>query len=152
MRNKLHHDAKVFWRCRSIVVSEKTNTFVKFFAQMKMTRITRLYNCVIPNQANIRGIPITPHGLIGIFISKQAKIGKGVTIFHNVTIGSNQLVDSKGFGSPLIEDDVFIDANSVIVGGITIGRGARIGAGCSVSVDVPAYSTVVNSKVRIIIK
>ena len=115
-----------------------------------MNRISRTYNCIIPNQAVINGVPITPHGLVGIFISKNAVIGKNVTIFQNVTIGSNQIENSKGFGSPTIKDDVLIGANAVIVGGITIGRGSRIGAGCSVSVSIPADSTVVSAKNRII--
>ena len=149
MKNKLHHDAELFWKCRKIVLSEHSN-IIKIIAQAIMNRITRFYNAVIPNQATIRGVPITPHGLIGIFISKQAVLGKNVTIYQNVTIGSNQKADSKNFGSPIIGDNVVIGANSCVVGGVKIGNNTFIGAGTSVAVDVPDNSTVVNGKVRII--
>jgi serine O-acetyltransferase len=46
--------------------------------------------------------PIFPHGIKGIFVSSGAKIGKACVIFQQVTIGSNTLEGSKGYGSPLI--------------------------------------------------
>ena len=149
MRNKLHHDTETFWKCRKIVLSEH-NGIIKKLAQIKMNRITRFYNAVIPNHAIIKGIPITPHGLIGIFISKSAVIGENVTIFQNVTIGSNLKMDSKNFGSPIIGDNVLIGANSCIVGGVKIGSNVFVGAGTSVACDVPENSTIVNAEVRII--
>ncbi|MBO4389010.1 MAG: hypothetical protein J5785_06205 [Spirochaetales bacterium] len=88
--------------------------------------------------------------MIGIFISKQAQIGRNVTLFHHVTIGSNLIQGSKGYGAPVIGDDVFIGANSCIIGKVNIGKGARIGAGCCVSRNVPENSTVVSAEIRII--
>jgi acetyltransferase-like isoleucine patch superfamily enzyme len=43
----------------------------------------------------------------------------------------------------VIEDDVWIVANCVILPGVTIGRGAVIGAGDVVTKSVPAYSIYV---------
>lgn len=87
--------------------------------------------------------PVLPHGLHGIHISDGAVFGLGVTIFQNVTIGSNTLLDTKCPGAPSIGNNVYIGANAVLVGGITIGDNCRIGAGCIVFSDVPPNSTVV---------
>ncbi len=150
MKNKLHKDTALFWKCRSIVLNEKKNRMIRFFAQNKMNRITRFYNAIIPNSAIIKSVPITPHGLINIFISKYAIIGNNVTISQNVTIGSNMKKNSKTNGSPTIGDNCFIGANSCVIGGIVVGNNVFIGAGTTVVKDVPDNSTVVSAETRII--
>jgi acetyltransferase-like isoleucine patch superfamily enzyme len=49
-----------------------------------------------------------------------------------------------------IEDDVWIGANCVILPGVTIGRGAVIGAGAVVTKNVPAYSIYVGNPARLL--
>ena len=66
----------------------------------------------IPASANIGKNVCFPHGIYGIFISQGASIGENVVIFHQVTIGSNTLNDSKGFGAPTIGNDVYIGGQS----------------------------------------
>lgn len=117
----------------------------------RMNYLSRKYHAVIPLQARFEEPPVFPHGLMGICISKNAIIGKNCTIFQNVTIGSNNFQDSKGFGSPEIGDDVFIGANSVLIGNIKIGNGVRIGAGCSVFQSIPDNATVVCQPPRVIL-
>lgn len=87
-------------------------------------------------------LPILPHGLKGIFISKDAKIGKECVIFHQVTIGSNTAADSKGVGAPVIGDYCYIGAGAKIIGNVHVGNNCRIGANAVVTKDVPANSTV----------
>ena len=86
--------------------------------------------------------PYFPHGITGIFISGSAKIGKGCTIFQQVTIGSNTLPDSKGFGAPIIGDNVYIGAGAKIIGNVHVGDRCRIGANAVVVRDVPADTVV----------
>ena len=50
----------------------------------------------------------------------------------------------------IIEDDVWIGLNCTILQGVTIGRGAIIGAGSLVNQSVPAYSIVVGTPARVI--
>lgn len=95
-------------------------------------------------------MPTFPHGYSGIFISESAKIGKGVTIFHQVTIGSNTIKGSKRYGAPIVEDGVYIGCGAKIIGGVRIGRNARVGANCVVVDDVPPNSVVVLPRARII--
>jgi len=52
--------------------------------------------------------------------------------------------------SVIIEDDVRIGANSVILAGVHIGKGAVVAAGSVVSLDVPENHLVVGNPARII--
>jgi serine O-acetyltransferase len=86
------------------------------------------------------------HGF-GTVIHTNVEIGRGVTIYQNVTIAMRA-----GSRSPYrirIEDDVLIGANAVLIspsrGDLLIGRGARIGAGAVVNADVPAGHVVVSA-------
>ncbi len=98
------------------------------------------------------GTPCFPHGMQGIFISNNAKIGKDVVIFQQVTIGSNTLPDSRHPGSPTIGSCVYIGVGAKIIGGITIGDNCRIGANAVVYEDMPANSVAVCAPTRIIQK
>lgn len=52
----------------------------------------------------------------------------------------------------VVEDDVWIGANAIILGGVTIGRGAVIGAGTIVTKSIPPYSIYVGNPGRVIKK
>lgn len=116
----------------------------------RIHRILDRYNAVIPCREQICPFA-TPHGLAGIFISYGAKVGEGCVIYHQVTIGSNTLPDSKGQGAPTIGKNVFIGAGAKIIGNVTVGDNARIGANAVVSFDVPANATVVQESPRVIL-
>lgn len=77
------------------------------------------------------------HGGRGVIVNGTAKIGSGVTIYHRVTIGQ------RGPGVPVIGDRVYIGTGASILGALTIGNGARIGAGAVVIRDVPPGQTAV---------
>lgn len=114
----------------------------------------RLYreNCAnIPIETQFEGYPFFPHGISGVYISQGAKIGAGCTIFHQVTIGSNTLKDSKGFGAPDIGEHVYIGAGAKIIGNVRVGNHCRIGANCVVTTDVPDNATVVLSSPKMIL-
>jgi serine O-acetyltransferase len=53
-------------------------------------------------------------------------------------------------GYPVLEDGVTVGPNATIVGGITIGKGARILPGASVYFDVPAHALVGGNPGRIV--
>ncbi|MCK9443720.1 MAG: serine O-acetyltransferase [Tissierellaceae bacterium] len=88
------------------------------------------------------------HGM-GVVIGETAEIGNNVTMYHGVTLGG--IGGEKGRKRhPTVEDDVIIGAGAKILGPITIGRGAKIGANSVVLDDVPPYTTAVGAPARII--
>jgi serine O-acetyltransferase len=81
-----------------------------------------------------------------IFIHSGSKIGANCTLRHGVTIGNKH----DGGAAPILEDDVNVGAYAQILGGIRIGKGARIGALSLVLQDVPAGATAVGIPARIL--
>ncbi len=77
----------------------------------------------------------------GVVIGETTIIGNDVLIYQQVTLGGVSL--SKGKRHPTIEDGVTIGAGSKVLGNITIGKEAKIGANSVVIKDVPPESTAV---------
>lgn len=140
-----------FWRIREYIVhpAGRRRWLIPLYVHSNQKILDR-YNAVIPCLDRIQPFT-TPHGLAGIFISYGAEIGPGCTIFHQVTIGSNTLADSRGQGAPVIGKNVYIGAGAKIIGAVTVGDGARIGANAVVTFDVPANATVVMEAPRVIL-
>ena len=87
------------------------------------------------------------HG-IGVVIGETAIIGDDVTIYQGVSLGGVSLEQTKRH--PTLESGVVIGAGAKILGDITIGKNAKIGANSVVIKDVPAESTAVGIPARII--
>lgn len=92
------------------------------------------------------------HGM-GVVIGETAHIADNVTLYHDVTLGgtapavdSRNQVDVKRH--PTLEDDVIVGSGAQILGPITVGRGARVGANAVVVQDVAAGATVVGIPAR----
>lgn len=77
-----------------------------------------------------------------IIVSDHSLIGANCTIFHNVTLGSNER-EPYETSAPVLGDGVYVGAGAVLIGPIRVGDGARIGAGAVVTKDVPAGATAV---------
>ena len=103
-------------------------------------------NSFLPFTNDIKGPINFLHGVYGVFISGGSSIGTNCTIYHQVTIGSNMLIDSKGFGYPTIGDNCLIGTGAKIIGNVKIGNNCRIGANAVVSVDMPDNTILVLSK------
>lgn len=84
------------------------------------------------------------HG-IGVVVNPATVIGRGVMLRHGVTLGNRRAADD----CPVIEDDVEIGVGAVIIGAITIGRGARIGPHAVVTHDVPRGAVVYSPRPEI---
>src|SRR5579864_1775318 len=82
------------------------------------------------------------HGM-GVVIGETAEIGDDVTIYQGVTLGGTGFATGKRH--PTVEDNVTIGAGAKLLGPITVGHGAKIGANSVVIHDVPPNSTVVGN-------
>ena len=80
------------------------------------------------------------HGM-GVVIGETAEIGDNVTIYHGVTLGGTG--KDKGKRHPTIGNDVIIGCGAKILGPISIGDGAKIGANSVVLKNVPKGKTAV---------
>ena len=146
-----HYNHEKYWRYRGIVVDpSKGSRIGDLFRLYYIKRADAFNNASMGTHRNFGAEfaepPHLPHGLNGIIVSHNAKIGKNCRIFHQVTIG-----EGKG-GAPVIGDNVLIGAGAKVIGGIRIGNNVKIGAGCVVTKDVPDGATVVTGDVKIIIK
>lgn len=139
------------WKYRERILKRKHKFLLPWY-YLKYQRALQKSGASIPIATKFAGKPYFPHGLYGIFISMGASIGKECVIFHQVTIGSNTIKDSKRIGSPTIGDHCYIGAGAKIIGNIKIGNHVRIGANCIVTEDIPDNSTVVLNKPRVITK
>ena len=106
--------------------------------------------CFIGNFAQFKNRPYFPHGLHGVFISGDSKIGENCVIFQHVTIGAVRTKGSKNIGNPTIGDNCYIGAGAKIIGNIKIGNNVRIGTNACVYKDVPDNAVVVCAPTRII--
>ena len=82
------------------------------------------------------------HGT-GVVIGETAVIGNDVTLYQGVTLGGTGFATGKRH--PTVEDNVTVGSGAKLLGPITVGHGAKIGANSVVINDIPANSTVVGN-------
>jgi serine O-acetyltransferase len=82
------------------------------------------------------------HGM-GVVIGETAEVGDDVTMYQGVTLGGTGFATGKRH--PTVEANVTIGSGSKLLGPITIGHGAKIGANAVVIHDVPPNATVVGN-------
>jgi len=110
-------------------------------------RMETKYGIRIPPRLDIGpGFAIWHCGLT--VLHREAKIGTNCNIRQGTTIGSAGRGSKRG--APIIGNRVDIGVNAVVIGKITIGDDALIGAGAVIRQDVPARAVVVGDPQRIV--
>ena len=97
---------------------------------------------------------VVDHGT-GVVIGETSDVGDDVTLYQGVTLGGiAPSVDSKSQAGrkrhPTIGDGAIIGCGAAVLGPITVGEGARVGANTVVTKDVPAGVTAVGNPARIV--
>ena len=126
-----------------------------FFAIAKFNLIARvisqfsrfLTGIEIHPKANIGKNLFIDHGM-GVVIGETSEIGDNVTIYHMATLGgispsinSNEQRNIKRH--PTLKDNVVVGSGAQILGPVTVGKNAKIGANAVVTKDVPENAVMV---------
>jgi len=82
----------------------------------------------------------------GVVIGETTEVGQNVTLYQGVTLGGTG--KETGKRHPTLKDNVTVGAGAKVLGSVTIGENAKIGAGSIVVQDVPPDSTVVGNPGR----
>ncbi len=126
-----------------------------FFAIAKFNLIARIISqfsrfltgIEIHPKANIGKNLFIDHGM-GVVIGETSEIGDNVTIYHMATLGgispsinSNEQRNIKRH--PTLKDNVIVGSGAQILGPVTVGKNAKIGANAVVTKDVPENAVMV---------
>ena len=126
-----------------------------FFSTAKFDLIARI---ISQFSRFLTGIEIHPNAKIGknlfidhgmgVVIGETSEIGDNVTIYHMVTLGgiapSINSDDQRNIKRhPTIEDEVVVGSGAQVLGPVTVGRCAKIGANAVITKDVPEKAVMV---------
>ena len=126
-----------------------------FFAIAKFHLVARMISqfsrfltgIEIHPRANIGKNLFIDHGM-GVVIGETSEIGDNVTIYHMATLGgispsvnSNEQRNIKRH--PTLKDNVVVGSGAQILGPVTVGKNAKIGANAVVTKDVPENAVMV---------
>jgi len=136
-----HHLAHNIWNYKFYLIARMLSQFSRFLTGIE-----------IHPAAKIGKNLFIDHGM-GVVIGESSEIGNDVTLYHGVTLGgispsenSDEQRNSKRH--PTLLDNVIVGSSAQILGPITIGECARIGANTVVLKDVPANATMVGNSAK----
>ena len=136
-----HHLAHNIWNYKFYLIARMLSQFSRFLTGIE-----------IHPAAKIGKNLFIDHGM-GVVIGESSEIGNDVTLYHGVTLGgispsenSHEQRNSKRH--PTLLDNVIVGSSAQILGPITIGECARIGANTVVLKDVPANATMVGNPAK----
>jgi serine O-acetyltransferase len=130
----LHRLAHKAWRAGWLLTGRSISHFARMFTGIE-----------IHPGARIGRRLFIDHGM-GCVIGQTTEIGDDVTLYHGVTLGGVSLANEKRH--PTLEDNVIVGSGAQVLGPITVGAGARIGANAVVLKPVPPGVTMVGIPAR----
>ena len=126
-----------------------------FFAIAKFDLVARIISQIsrfftgieIHPKAKIGKNLFIDHGM-GVVIGETSDIGDNVTIYHMATLGGispsiNSDTQREVKRHPTLQDNVVIGSGAQVLGPITVGKNAKIGANAVVTKDVPENGVMV---------
>ena len=121
-----------------------------YFIARAISQIARFFTGIeIHPGAKIGRRFFIDHGA-GVVIGETCEIGDDVTLYQGVTLGGTG--KEKGKRHPTLKDGVLVATGAKVLGSITIGENAKIGANSVVLKDVPDDSTVVGIPGKVVVQ
>ena len=144
----------LLYPCIHALISYRISHFLykhqRFFLARFVSQLSRFCTGIeIHPGATIGKGLFIDHGM-GVVIGETAEVGDNVTLYHGVTLGGTG--KDEGKRHPTIEDGVIIGTGAKVLGPITIGKGAKIGANAVVLNNVPAGATAVGVRAKNILR
>ncbi len=138
-----HRTASWFWRRKFHLIARSISAVSRFLTGIE-----------IHPGARIGKRFVIDHGS-GVVIGETAVVGDDVTLYHQVTLGGvAPSVDTKTQRGmkrhPTIGNDVIVGCGAAILGPITVGDCARVGANAVVTKDVPSRVTAVGNPAEVV--
>ena len=131
-----HRVAHFFYKIKLRLIARAVSQLARFFTGVE-----------IHPAAKIDAGVFIDHGS-GVVIGETAEVHKGTVIYQGVTLGGTG--KERGKRHPTVMENVTLSAGAKVLGGFTVGKGAKIGAGAVVLKEVPPYATVVGVPGRIV--
>jgi serine O-acetyltransferase len=135
--------ALLFHRAAHALWQRRLTTLARFIAHLARF----LTGIEIHPGARIGRRVFIDHGM-GVVIGETSEIGDNCTIYQGVTLGGTSLHPGKRH--PTLEAGVVVGAGAKVLGGFTVGAGARIGSNSVVVKPVPAGATALGIPARIV--
>lgn len=132
-----HRVANFFYRAHLKLLARIISQVAKFFTGIEIHPAAKIASGVFID-----------HGS-GVVIGETAVIEKNVVIYQGVTLGGTGKDNGKR-RHPTIKEGAVISCGAKVLGGITMGEYAKVGAGSVVLKDVPPRATVVGVPARIV--
>ena len=132
-----HRVANFFYRAHLKLLARIISQTAKFFTGIEIHPAAKIASGVFID-----------HGS-GVVIGETAVIEKNVVIYQGVTLGGTGKDNGKR-RHPTIKEGAVISCGAKVLGGITVGEYAKVGAGSVVLKDVPPRATVVGVPARIV--
>ena len=136
-----HHLAHKIWNYRFFLIARIISQFSRFLTGIE-----------IHPGAKIGKNLFIDHGM-GVVIGESSEVGDDVTLYHGVTLGgispserSENQRNSKRH--PTLMNNVIVGSGAQVLGPITVGKCARIGANTVVLKDVPDNATMVGNPAK----
>ncbi len=131
-----HRWANFLYRCKLKLLARMTSQFARFLTGIE-----------IHPAAKIAPGVFIDHGA-GVVIGETAEIEEGVVIYQGATLGGTG--KESGKRHPTVKRNAVISCGAKVLGGFTVGEGARVGAGAVVLKEVPPFATVVGVPAHVV--
>jgi serine O-acetyltransferase len=133
----LHRPAHWCWTHGLKWLGRFISQLSRWFTGIEIHPGAKLGNCIFFDHA------------MGVVVGETAEIGDGCTIYQGVTLGGTSLYKGSK-RHPTLGKNVVVSAGAKVLGGFTVGDGAKIGSNAVVIKPVPAGATAVGIPARII--